>query len=75
MNIGAAAHPTQQRTALVPFGKFRGTPLAQIPDDYLLWLSTLDDLRNPLLRDVLHEMARRMMERDRQPTTSETEPA
>jgi uncharacterized protein (DUF3820 family) len=52
---------------LVPFGKCRGTPLSDVPDDYLMWLATRDDLRNPLLKNVLTEMARRLAEKDRQP--------
>jgi uncharacterized protein (DUF3820 family) len=51
---------------LVPFGKYRGTPLSDVPEDYLLWLGTRDDLRNPLLKNVLNEMARRLAEKDRQ---------
>jgi hypothetical protein len=41
--------------------------LEDVPDEYLLWLGTLNDLRNPLLTHVLHEMARRLTEKDRQP--------
>lgn len=51
----------------IPFGKYRGTPIDQVPDDYLLWLSTLNDLRQPLLGAVLREMGRRLAEPDRQP--------
>jgi uncharacterized protein (DUF3820 family) len=48
---------------LMPFGKFRGTPIAELSDEYLLWLGCLDDLRQPLLGHVLKEMARRLTER------------
>ena len=48
---------------LTPFGKFKGTPLADLPDEYLLWLGCLDDLRQPLLGHVLREMGRRLAER------------
>jgi len=48
---------------LMPFGKFKGTPLADLPDEYLLWLGCLDDLRQPLLGHVLREMGRRLSER------------
>jgi len=48
---------------LMPFGKFNGTPLADLPDEYLLWLGLLDDLRQPLLGHVLREMGRRLSER------------
>ena len=50
---------------LMPFGKFKGTPLNQVSDEYLLWLGTLNDLRQPLLGHVLREMGRRLA--DRQP--------
>ena len=48
---------------LMPFGKFKGTPLANLPDEYILWLGCLDDLRQPLLGHVLREMGRRLSER------------
>ena len=48
---------------LMPFGKFKGTPLADLPDEYILWLGCLDDLRQPLLGHVLREMGRRLSER------------
>lgn len=25
-------------TDLMPFGKYKGTPMANVPDDYLLWI-------------------------------------
>lgn len=50
---------------VMPFGKFKGTRLDQVSDEYLLWLGTLSDLRQPLLRHVLREMGRRLA--DRQP--------
>lgn len=56
---------------LMPFGKFKGTPLEDLPSEYLLWLGCLDTLRQPLLGYVLKEMARRMIEMDRQPTKGE----
>lgn len=57
--------PTKSKPAggpLMPFGKFKGTPLAELSDDYLLWLGCLDDLRQPLLGHVLKEMSRRLSE-------------
>jgi uncharacterized protein (DUF3820 family) len=45
---------------LMPFGQYKGTPLDQLPDDYLLWLGCLDTLRRRLLGGVLREMARRL---------------
>ena len=62
-----APQPRASASPLLPFGKFRGTPLSDVPDDYLMWLATRDDLRNPLLKHVLNEMARRLVEKDRQP--------
>ena len=47
----------------MPFGAHKGKPLADLPDEYLLWLSCLNDLRQPLLGAVLHEMGRRLAER------------
>ena len=48
----------------MPFGQFKGSRLDQLPNDYLLWLSTLNDLRQPLLGHVLQEMGRRIVELD-----------
>lgn len=48
--------------ALMPFGAHRGTALDQLPTDYLLWVSSLHDLRQPLLGAVLQEMGRRLAE-------------
>jgi len=47
----------------MPFGLHKGKHLDDLPDDYLLWLSCLNDLRQPLLGHVLHEMSRRLAER------------
>jgi len=32
----------------MPFGKFRGVEIADLPDEYVAWLHGLDDLREPL---------------------------
>lgn len=37
------------------FGKFKGVLVADLPDDYLEWLHTLDDLREPLRGAVKQE--------------------
>lgn len=42
----------------MPFGKHRGTKLAELDDDYLGWLSTRD-LRDPLRSAVEVEIRRR----------------
>ena len=46
-----------------PFGIYKGKPRDILPDDYLLWLGCLSDLRQPLLGWVLREMARRLSQR------------
>jgi len=44
-------------TVTVPFGKFRGWPLGELPDDYLGWLSGI--ARQPLRSHVVAEIERR----------------
>lgn len=46
----------------MPFGKYEGWELAELPDDYLSWLYTLDDLRYPLKGAVAAEVRRRSAE-------------
>lgn len=55
----------------MPFGVHKGKRLDELPNDYLLWLSCLNDLRQPLLGHVLREMGRRIVELDRQPENRE----
>jgi hypothetical protein len=43
----------------MPFGKFKGVPIAKIPDSYLDWLYGLDNLRDPLRQSVEQEWTRR----------------
>jgi hypothetical protein len=43
----------------MPFGKYKGTEIAELPSDYLLWMLALDDLREPLRSAVLREAVRR----------------
>jgi hypothetical protein len=43
----------------MPFGRFRGTRLENLPDFYLGWLLRLPDLRDPLLGAVRDEARRR----------------
>jgi hypothetical protein len=39
----------------MPFGRYRGWSLDELPDDYLEWLDGLDDLREPLRSAVARE--------------------
>jgi hypothetical protein len=43
----------------MPFGRYRGRPLRDLPDSYLDWLLSLADLREPLRARVEAEAARR----------------
>ncbi len=63
-------HAITQAPAM-PFGRFKGTPLKELPSEYLLWVGCLDDLRQPLLGHVLKEMARRILDMDQQPAKRE----
>lgn len=46
---------------LMPFGKFKGTELEALPANYVVWLSQLEDLRDPLRRAVVEELGRRVL--------------
>jgi hypothetical protein len=49
-------------TTKMPFGKFKGIPMDELPDDYLLWLHSLGNLR-PFLRVAVNaEIGRRGQE-------------
>lgn len=39
----------------MPFGKYKGGDLEDIPDDYLLWVLDNCELRSPTLRRAIHE--------------------
>ena len=43
----------------VPFGRNRGRLLQEVPDDYLAWLHSLENLREPLRTNVALEYRRR----------------
>jgi len=44
----------------MPFGKYSGLALADLPDSYLSWLLGLDDLREPLKSAAWSEYRRRV---------------
>lgn len=46
----------------MPFGKFRGVCIEDLPDHYLSWLFESIDLREPLRTAVEYEMRQRRME-------------
>lgn len=43
----------------MPFGKYKGCYLTELPDDYLLWLAGLPDLKPALAGAVKLEASRR----------------
>jgi hypothetical protein len=43
----------------MPFGKFKGMPMDELPNDYLLWLNSLGNLRSFLRVAVNAEIGRR----------------
>jgi hypothetical protein len=52
----------------MPFGKYRGLPVRDLPSDYLEWLAGLDNLRRRLRRAVDAEWQyRRWEEESRRP--------
>jgi Putative quorum-sensing-regulated virulence factor len=44
----------------MPFGKYRGRELGELPDDYVEWLSRLDNLREPLKSAIKTEWSTRI---------------
>src|ERR1700739_2734609 len=51
----------------MPFGRFRGTPITDLPSWYLRWLDNLPDLRDPLASAVRVEVERRTAEEETEP--------
>jgi hypothetical protein len=54
----------EKKSAVVPFGKYRGMKLADIPDSYLDWLRRLNNLYPWLRRAVDDEYELRMQPQD-----------
>ena len=48
----------------MPFGKYRGLPLRDLPDDYIDWLHSLDDLHGRLRKAVESEWQYRQWEEE-----------
>ena len=53
---------------LMPFGKYKGHDLHELPDDYLLWMIANIPLRDPLLSAVTEEITERDLELPALPT-------
>lgn len=55
---GAAVLPDDGKPytndTIMPFGKYMGTPLGKIPDEYVLWMKEQPRMRNPRLAEWLH---------------------
>lgn len=45
----------------MPFGKYQGTPISDLPDGYLEWLYGLDNLKTRLQEAVNFEYSRRFI--------------
>jgi len=41
--------------ALMPFGKHSGIPVADLPNGYLIWLTTEAEIRDPELREAVED--------------------
>jgi Putative quorum-sensing-regulated virulence factor len=54
----------------MPFGKYKGELVCEIPDEYVEWLHSLDDLREPLRSAIRQEWQLRFEVDDR--TTADT---
>ena len=50
---------------IIPFGKFKGTLLCDLPGDYLAWLQTIE-LRDPLRAAIFAEAKEREFEHSNQ---------
>lgn len=52
---------TDERSAafIMPIGKHRGTPLRDVPTDYLVWFIGQPNIKDSLRRHMEHELNRR----------------
>ena len=66
MTTGARVAPAEHRSTGMPFGNFTGTPLREVPANYLVWLSLLEDLRDPLRGALVVELGRRVLKAARE---------
>jgi len=51
-------------TRKMPFGAYKGVAMADLPDGYIEWLTSLGDLRDPLREWIRAERKRRFGERE-----------
>jgi hypothetical protein len=59
-------HSGERRSSRMPFGKFKGQRISELPDNYFGWLLSLgEDLRDPLRSAVEREYRRRVEDQDR----------
>jgi len=56
---------------LMPFGKYKGHDLRELPDDYLLWIIATIPLRDPLLSAVTKEITERDLELPSSPSPAQ----
>jgi hypothetical protein len=79
--VGGSKRAARRREARVvtaarmPFGKFKGALLRELPDDYLCWLRSECDLREPLRMRVEREYQRRIRPHERHRRSASPAPA
>jgi hypothetical protein len=59
----------------MPFGKYKGIPLENLPDDYIVWLKALTNLRPPLRKAVRDEWQSRLREQQEREEQARRAPA
>ena len=59
-STNAGNHAVPSAGPVMPFGRYRGTPLAELPSEYCCgWVAWMT-CGSRLLKHVLHEMGRRL---------------